>query len=80
MISFHFLFELCARWAAHRHEVQLYVTNHGPGLPDSYDSRSRSGRWKYKGKLGEGGLGVVHRASDAQGKLTGDIATCICLR
>jgi serine/threonine protein kinase len=56
----------------------LAVTNHGEGLPDPYDFRRKSGRWKYQGKLGEGGLGVVHRARDSKGKLVGDIAIKVC--
>jgi len=56
----------------------LTVINHGEGLPDAYDSKRKSGRWKYCGKLGEGGLGVVYRAVDALGRLQGDIAIKVC--
>lgn len=52
--------------------------NHGEGLPEAYDSKAKTGRWIYKGKLGEGGLGVVHRATDTWGKLKGDIAIKVC--
>lgn len=38
-------------------------------LPDPYDERTRTGRWKYRGILGEGALGVVWGASDATGLL-----------
>lgn len=41
----------------------------GQGLPDAYDERTGNGRWTYKCKLGEGALGVVHRAADATGVL-----------
>ena len=56
----------------------LTFLNHGEGLPDPYDDRQKSGRWKYCGKLGEGGLGVVHRAVDALGQLQGNIAIKVC--
>ena len=56
----------------------LIVQNHGEGLPDAYDSKRKHGRWKYLGKLGEGGLGVVHRARDDWGRLQGDIAIKVC--
>ena len=61
-----------------RSQVVLTVINHGEGLPDAYDSKRKSGRWKYCGKLGEGGLGVVYRAVDALGRLQGDIAIKVC--
>lgn len=54
------------------------ILNHGEGLPDAFDTKQGSGRWKYKGKLGEGGLGVVHRAADTSGRLVGDIAIKVC--
>jgi len=36
-------------------------------LPDVYDPVSRTGRWRYDARLGEGGLGVVYRAHDCTG-------------
>ena len=61
-------------------KVVLQIVNHGDGdaLPDAYDSTRKSGRWKYRGKLGEGGLGVVYKAVDALGTLQGDIAIKVC--
>ena len=59
-------------------QAVLTFLNHGEGLPDPYDDRQKSGRWKYCGKLGEGGLGVVHRAVDALGHLQGNIAIKVC--
>lgn len=56
----------------------LLITNHGEGLPDAHDVKEKSGRWMYKGKLGEGGLGVVHLAADTWGRLKGDIAIKVC--
>eukprot|EP00929_Paragymnodinium_shiwhaense_P118894 TRINITY_DN90796_c0_g1_i1.p1 TRINITY_DN90796_c0_g1~~TRINITY_DN90796_c0_g1_i1.p1 ORF type:complete len:1559 (+),score=333.20 TRINITY_DN90796_c0_g1_i1:37-4713(+) len=36
-----------------------------PGdFPDQYDERSGRGRWRYIGRLGEGGLCIVHKALD----------------
>jgi len=50
----------------------LFVRVAGESLPDAYDERNGgTGRWLYLGKLGEGALGVVHRAADATGVLTG---------
>ncbi|CAK9097969.1 Probable serine/threonine-protein kinase PknB [Durusdinium trenchii] len=61
-----------------REAAVLTFVNHGEGLPEAYDSKAKTGRWIYKGKLGEGGLGVVHRATDTWGKLKGDIAIKVC--
>jgi len=47
---------------------------HGDGLPDAYDERRQSGRWLYQGKLGEGALGIVHKAADVSGKLGDAVA------
>eukprot|EP00930_Biecheleria_cincta_P027301 TRINITY_DN19181_c0_g1_i1.p1 TRINITY_DN19181_c0_g1~~TRINITY_DN19181_c0_g1_i1.p1 ORF type:complete len:1191 (-),score=227.26 TRINITY_DN19181_c0_g1_i1:107-3679(-) len=47
----------------------LTICVFGDGLPDAYDERRRVGRWLYRGKLGEGALGIVHKASDLTGKL-----------
>ncbi|CAE7814282.1 unnamed protein product [Symbiodinium sp. CCMP2592] len=62
----------------HDQAVVLTVSNFGPGLPDAYDSRHKTGRWRYRGKLGEGALGVVHQAIDITGKLKGDVAIKVC--
>jgi len=37
------------------------------GLPDVYDPVTKTGRWRYDARLGEGGLGVVYRAFDITG-------------
>ncbi|CAJ1424998.1 unnamed protein product [Effrenium voratum] len=63
---------------AQEEAVVLTVYPHGSGLPDAYDSKRKTGRWMYRGKLGEGGLGVVYRAADASGKLKGDVAIKVC--
>lgn len=50
----------------------LSVRIEGEALPDAYDERcGGTGRWLYHGKLGEGALGIVHRAADATGVLKG---------
>ncbi|CAK0884127.1 unnamed protein product [Prorocentrum cordatum] len=36
-------------------------------FPDAYDEATGTGRWRYAGRLGEGGLAVVHRAVDVTG-------------
>lgn len=36
-------------------------------VPDIYDPVSRTGRWRYDARLGEGGLGVVYRCFDITG-------------
>jgi len=54
--------------------VVLTVRVLGDGLPDAYDDRGKTGRWRYNAKLGEGALGIVFRASDVSGKLQGDVA------
>mmetsp|Transcript_77443 Transcript_77443/g.250712 ORF Transcript_77443/g.250712 Transcript_77443/m.250712 type:complete len:677 (+) Transcript_77443:78-2108(+) len=43
------------------------------GLPDVYDAKAKSGRWRYLGKLGEGGLALVYKAVDCTGPL-GEVA------
>eukprot|EP00929_Paragymnodinium_shiwhaense_P067882 TRINITY_DN34115_c1_g1_i3.p1 TRINITY_DN34115_c1_g1~~TRINITY_DN34115_c1_g1_i3.p1 ORF type:complete len:775 (-),score=185.39 TRINITY_DN34115_c1_g1_i3:444-2768(-) len=40
-----------------------------PNLPDVYDPVTKTGRWRYEARLGEGGLGVVYRALDCSGRL-----------
>ncbi|CAJ1357013.1 unnamed protein product [Effrenium voratum] len=38
-------------------------------LPDAYDPWTKTGRWVYEEKLGEGGLAVVYKARDVTGPL-----------
>lgn len=48
-------------------------------LPDAYDSVTNTGRWRYETRLGEGGLGVVYKATDATGGL-GEVAVKVLKR
>jgi len=49
------------------------------GLPDSYNPVTGTGRWRYENRLGEGGLGVVYRATDRKGSL-GEVAVKVLKR
>eukprot|EP00927_Polykrikos_kofoidii_P014659 TRINITY_DN16467_c0_g1_i2.p1 TRINITY_DN16467_c0_g1~~TRINITY_DN16467_c0_g1_i2.p1 ORF type:complete len:929 (-),score=168.05 TRINITY_DN16467_c0_g1_i2:191-2827(-) len=42
-------------------------------LPDAFDGATGKGRWRYHQQLGQGGLAVVHHATDMTGCL-GDVA------
>eukprot|EP00929_Paragymnodinium_shiwhaense_P053734 TRINITY_DN26914_c0_g1_i1.p1 TRINITY_DN26914_c0_g1~~TRINITY_DN26914_c0_g1_i1.p1 ORF type:complete len:705 (-),score=177.71 TRINITY_DN26914_c0_g1_i1:845-2959(-) len=50
-------------------QVRVVIRQLGDMLPDPLDHRSGRGRWLYKGKLGEGVLGVVYGAEDMTRRL-----------
>lgn len=50
----------------------LRITIVGDALPDAYDDRFQSGRWRYHTKLGEGACGIVYQATDTEGRYGAD--------
>lgn len=49
-------------------------------LPDVWDPETKTGRWRYEERLGEGGLGIVFRGTDMSATLPGEVAIKVLKR